>query len=226
VEDESAARAAAIETLAGMIRCAGAARMKKNGPRMIALVGPTGVGKTTTIAKLAALYALKKKVKVALVTTDIFRAGAVEQLKTYAGILRVPMETVSTKKELEKALAVHANKDIILIDTAGKSGRDCGKMDELSGLLNGDSGIEKHLCLSATTRDEDLQDIVSRFKKLTVHRVLFTKLDESRKLGCIVNILLRNNLPLSYITNGQRVPEDIETASGKKVAQMVLGACE
>ncbi len=223
-EDEAGARVIIRETLAGMIRCSGVARLKKNGPRMIALVGPTGVGKTTTIAKLAAMYTLKKKVKVALVTTDIFRAGAVEQLKTYANVLRVPMETASTKKELEKAMEAHSDKDIILIDTAGKSSRDCGKLDELSGLLNGDSGIEKHLCLSATTRDEDLQDIVSQFKTLTVQRVLFTKLDESRKLGCIANVSLRNNLPLSYITNGQRVPEDIEAASGKKVAQMVLGA--
>lgn len=223
-EDEAGARVIIRETLAGMIRCSGVARLKKNGPRMIALVGPTGVGKTTTIAKLAAMYTLKRKVKVALVTTDIFRAGAVEQLKTYANVLRVPMETASTKKELEKAMEAHSDKDIILIDTAGKSSRDCGKLDELSGLLNGDSGIEKHLCLSATTRDEDLQDIVSQFKTLTVQRVLFTKLDESRKLGCIANVSLRNNLPLSYITNGQRVPEDIEAASGKKVAQMVLGA--
>ncbi|HET6419121.1 MAG TPA: flagellar biosynthesis protein FlhF [Geobacteraceae bacterium] len=226
IKDESVSRAAILETLGGMIRCAGAVRLKKNGPRMIALVGPTGVGKTTTVAKLAAMYALKRKVRVALVTTDIFRAGAVEQLKTYAGILRVPMETASTKKELEKALAAHSDKDIILIDTAGKSARDCGKIEELSGLFTGDSGIEKHLCLSATTRDEDLQDIVSQFKKLTVHRVLFTKLDESRRLGCIANIPVRNNIPLSYLTNGQRVPEDIETAGGKKVAQMVLSACE
>ncbi len=221
--EDSVARETIRETLGSMVRCAGAVRLKKNGPRVIALVGPTGVGKTTTIAKLAAMYALKRKVKVALVTTDTFRAGAVEQLKTYANILRVPMDTASTKKELAKVLEIHADKDIILIDTAGKSSRGGGKLNDLDGLLKVDSGIERHLCLSATTRDEDLHDIVEQFMSLPVHRILFTKLDESRKLGCLVNVPVRNNLPISYVTNGQRVPEDIEIANNKKISRMVVG---
>jgi flagellar biosynthesis protein FlhF len=221
--DESNARETIRGTLGAMVRCAGAVRLKKNGPRVIALVGPTGVGKTTTIAKLAAMYALKRKVKVALVTTDTFRAGAVEQLKTYANILRVPMDTASTKKELAKVLESHSDKDIILIDTAGKSSRDGGKLNDLDGLLKADSGIERHLCLSATTRDEDLHDIVAQFMSLPVHRILFTKLDESRKLGCLVNVPIRNNLPISYVTNGQRVPEDIEIANSKKLSRLVVG---
>jgi flagellar biosynthesis protein FlhF len=221
--EESGAKDNIRETLGAMVRCAGAVRLKKNGPRVIALVGPTGVGKTTTIAKLAAMYALKRKVKVALVTTDTFRAGAVEQLKTYANILRVPMETASTKKELAKALEGHADKDIILVDTAGKSSREGGKLDDLDGLLKADPGIERHLCLSATTRDDDLHAIVEQFMSLPVHRILFTKLDESRKLGCLVNVPIRNNLPISYVTNGQRVPEDIEIANGRKLSRMVVG---
>jgi flagellar biosynthesis protein FlhF len=221
--NEAAARDTIRETIGSMVRCAGAVRLKKNGPRVIALVGPTGVGKTTTIAKLAAMYALKRKVKVALVTTDTFRAGAVEQLKTYANILRVPMETASTKKELSKVLESHSDKDIILVDTAGRSSREGGNLDDLDGLLKADPGIERHLCLSSTTRDEDLHDIVANFMSLPVHRILFTKLDESRKLGCLVNVPIRNNLPISYMTNGQRVPEDIEIANGRKLGRMLVG---
>jgi flagellar biosynthesis protein FlhF len=222
-QDETVALNEVKVSLAGMVRCSGHTRSKKKGPRIIALVGPTGVGKTTTIAKLAAMYILKKKAKLVLVTTDTFRAGAVEQLRTYAKILGIQLETAATKAELEKALEKHPDKDMILIDTAGKSAMDNGKMDELAVLLEADPGIEKHLCLSATTRDEDLQAIVDQFKVLPVHRVLFTKLDESRKLGCVVNVALQNDLSISYVTNGQRVPEDIEIASGKKIANMVLG---
>jgi flagellar biosynthesis protein FlhF len=222
--DETVAVSDVKVSLAGMLRCSGHGRSKKKGPRIIALVGPTGVGKTTTIAKLAAMHLLKKKSKVAMVTTDTFRAGAVEQLRTYSKILGLQMETAATRAELEKALGKHSDKDLILIDTAGKSAMDNGKLDELAVLLEADPGIEKHLCLSATTRDEDLQGIVDQFKVLPVHRVLFTKLDESRKLGCVVNVAVLNDLSISYITNGQRVPEDIEIASGKKIANMVLGS--
>jgi flagellar biosynthesis protein FlhF len=222
--DETVAVSDVKVSLAGMLRCSGHGRSKKKGPRIIALVGPTGVGKTTTIAKLAAIHLLKKKSKVAMVTTDTFRAGAVEQLRTYSKILGLQMETAATRAELEKALGKHSDKDLILIDTAGKSAMDNGKLDELAVLLEADPGIEKHLCLSATTRDEDLQGIVDQFKVLPVHRVLFTKLDESRKLGCVVNVAVLNDLSISYITNGQRVPEDIEIASGKKIANMVLGS--
>jgi flagellar biosynthesis protein FlhF len=208
--------------LAAMIRCAGQPRLKKRGPKLIALVGPTGVGKTTTIAKLAALYTLKKKAKVALVTTDNFRAGAVEQLKTYAKVLRLPMEVAATSKELAKVLGNHADKDLILIDTTGKSPLERDKLDGLKSLLAG-LEIECHLCVAATTRDSELENIIDQFSALPVHRLLFTKLDESRQLGCMVNLQMRGKLPLSYFTLGQRVPEDIEVATGKKVAELVLG---
>ena len=216
-------RSNAKEAIGKMIRCSGQPRLKKQGPRLIALVGPTGVGKTTTIAKLAAMYTMKKKVKVALVTTDIFRAGAVEQLKTYAKVLRLPMEVAATAKELEKALGNHADKDLILIDTTGKSPREREKQNEIKSLL-GAFDIEYHLCVAATTRDSELENIIDQFQELPVHRLLFTKLDESSQLGCMVNLQIRNKLPLSFYTHGQRVPEDIELASGKKIAELVLGA--
>lgn len=221
---ETDIRASLKTALAGMVKCSNQTRSKRKGPRLLALVGPTGVGKTTTVAKLAALYSLRRKAKVALVTTDTFRAGAVEQLKTYAKVLGIQMETAATGAELAKALEKHGDKDLVLIDTAGKSAMDNGRMDELAVLLEADPAIEKHLCLSATTRDEDLQEIVEQFKSLPVHRVLFTKLDEGRRLGCVVNVAVENDLSISYLTNGQRVPEDIEPANGKKIANMVLGA--
>lgn len=215
-------RSDAKEAISKMTRCSGQLKLKKQGPKLIALVGPTGVGKTTTIAKLAAMFTLKKKVKVALVTTDNFRAGAVEQLKTYAKVLRLPLEVAATAKELEKALANHADKDLILIDTTGKSPRERGKLNEIKSLL-GAFDIEYHLCVAATTRDSELENIIDQFQALPVHRLLFTKLDESRQLGCMVNLQIRNKLPLSFFTRGQRVPEDIEIASGKKIAELVLG---
>ncbi len=211
------------ESIAAMIRCSGQLRLKKEGPKLIVLVGPTGVGKTTTIAKLAAMYTLKKKSKVALVTTDGFRAGAVEQLKTYAKVLRLPLEVVATRNELETALCKHADKDLILIDTTGKSPSEQEKLDELKSLLEG-LDTECHLCVSAMTRDSELENILDQFvSALPVHRLLFTKLDESRQLGCMVNLHIRNKLPLSYFTKGQRVPEDIEIATGKKIAELVMG---
>jgi flagellar biosynthesis protein FlhF len=210
------------ETVAGMIKCAGQLKLKRKGPKIVALVGPTGVGKTTTIAKLAAMQTLKKKTKVALVTTDNFKAGAVEQLRTYAKVLRLPLEVAATAKELERAVSKHSDKDLILIDTTGKSPREREKLDELKSLLAGFE-IESHLCVSATTRDCELKDILEQFRTLPIHRLLFTKLDESRQLGCMVNLHVRNKLPLSYFTKGQRVPEDIEIATGRKVAELVLG---
>jgi flagellar biosynthesis protein FlhF len=210
------------EAISGMIKCGGQIKLKKQGPKIIALVGPTGVGKTTTIAKLAAMHTLKKKSKVALVTTDNFKAGAIEQLRTYAKVLRLPVEVATTAKELEKAVSKHGDKDLILIDTTGKSPRERDKLDELKSLLDGFE-IESHLCVSATTRDNELKDILDQFRTLPIHRLLFTKLDESRQLGCMVNLHIRNKLPLSYFTKGQRVPEDIEIATGKKVAELVLG---
>ena len=118
------------ETLAGMVKCSGSLRIKKNGPRIVAVVGPTGVGKTTTIAKLAAMYALNRKVSVAMITTDNFRVGAVEQLKTYAKIMDLPIEVAGSSQELAKALAKHADKDLILIDTAGRSPKDSERLEE------------------------------------------------------------------------------------------------
>ena len=215
-------RALLAETIAGAVKCSGSLRIKKNGPRIMAVVGPTGVGKTTTIAKLAAMHALNRRVSVAMVTTDTFRVGAVEQLKTYAKIMDLPLEVVASAQELSKALAKHADKDLILIDTAGRSPKDSERIEEMKGYLECHPGIEAYLCLSATTRSLELDEIVATFSKLPITKLLFTKLDESKSFGCIVDAYLKHKLPLSYFSTGQKVPEDIEVATSRKLASMVV----
>lgn len=205
-----------------LIRFAGNLRMKKNAPRIIALVGPTGVGKTTTTAKLAAMYALNKGNKVALITMDIFRVGAVEQLKTYTRIMGIPLEVASTPKELERAVERHGDCDLILIDTAGRSHKDAEKLEEMKVFLENTIQADIYLCLSATTKDRELEVILNRFSIFPISKVVFTKLDESESVGCIVNLLLKANLQIAYFTTGQRVPEDIEVATSEKLAELVL----
>lgn len=214
-------RARLSKTVADGVSCSGSFKLKKNASRILALVGPTGVGKTTTIAKLAAL-AYKQGVSVALITIDTFRIGAVAQLQTYSGIMNLPMEIAATPAELAEAIDAHADKQLVFIDTAGRNPRDRTRIQEMKAFLDVHPDIETHLCLSATTRDKELSQAVSRFGVLPISRLLFTKLDESMSFGCIVNTHLRNKLPLSYFTTGQRVPEDIETATPQRVANLVV----
>jgi len=209
-------------TFSKLIKFAGTLKMRKNSPRIIALVGPTGVGKTTTTAKLAAMYALNRGNKVALITMDIFRVGAVEQLKTYSRIMGIPLEVASTPKELEKAVEKHSACDLIFIDTAGRSHKDKEKLDEMKNFLDNKIPIEVYLCLSATTKDRELEEILHRFKIFQVSKVVFTKIDESESFGNMVNLLMKDNLQIAYFTTGQRVPEDIEVATSAKLADMIL----
>jgi len=209
-------------TFSKLIRFAGTLKMRKNSPRIIALVGPTGVGKTTTTAKLAAMYALNRGNKVALITMDIFRVGAVEQLKTYSRIMGIPLEVASTPKELEKAVEKHSACDLIFIDTAGRSHKDKEKLDEMKNFLDNKIPIEVYLCLSATTKDRELEEILNRFRIFQVSKVVFTKIDESESFGNMVNLLMKDNLQIAYFTTGQRVPEDIEVATSAKLADMIL----
>jgi len=211
------------ESIEATVKCSGSIRMKKNGARVVALVGPTGVGKTTTVAKLAAHYTLGRKARVALITVDTFRVGAVEQLKTYSRIMGVPLEIASTPAELQKAVETHDDKDLIIIDTVGRSPRDAETIERLREMLQFPQSIEIHLCVAATTRDSELRSIVKSFGVLPVSRLLFTKLDESSSFGSIINLQIENKLPLSYFTRGQRVPEDIEPATAKKVAELLFG---
>lgn len=190
--------------------------------RCIALLGPTGVGKTTTIAKIAASYLHKFGKNIALVTIDNYRIAAVEQLKIYAEIMGLPLEVVTSAIQLNQVLDYHKNKDLILIDTAGRSPNDDMSLNDLKAFLDSDYEIENHLVLSTTTKENDLEKIVQRFQILPLHSLIFTKLDESNSYGLVLNIHYRTQYPLSYLTNGQRVPEDLTPADPKSIAKLIL----
>jgi flagellar biosynthesis protein FlhF len=191
--------------------------------RIVALVGPTGVGKTTTIAKLAANFRLREKRRVGLITVDTYRIAAVEQLRTYADIIDLPMEVVSTPKEMRAAVARLSNLDLILIDTAGRSPRDEVRIQELKSLLAEASADEVHLVLSSIGSATNLAKTAERFAEVGTTALLLTKLDESAGLGNLLPLLRASKLPLSYVTNGQNVPDDIQAADQRRLARMVLG---
>lgn len=185
--------------------------------------GPTGVGKTTTIAKLAAECMLKEKRKVGFITSDTYRIAAVEQLKTYANILNVPLEVVFSPKEVEQALERLSGCDLILIDTAGRNYRNDEYVKSMKELLPNGERSENYLVLSLSSKYQDMKTIVSNFSDVPSAKVIFTKADETQTYGSILNIIHQFNYALSYITTGQNVPDDIVVATPEMVAQMILG---
>lgn len=192
------------------------------GPRMWSFIGPTGIGKTTTLVKLAAHFRLKVTDRITLITTDTYRIGAIEQLKQYAKILRLPLETAFHPDELRQIIERNRRQDLLLIDTPGKSPHLTKSIEELRDFLTVHPKIENHLILSATTKDSDLEWIVERFRLLPISSYIFTKIDETTQYVPLFNQLVRFKRPLSYLTKGQSVPEDIEPATKPKVAHMVL----
>ena len=188
---------------------------------VFALVGPTVVGKTTTVAKLAALGAQKYGAdKVALITTDTYRIGAYEQLATYGRIIGCGVKQVKDANELAEVLYHLRNKRLVLIDTAGMSQRDLRLTEQLNTLMrNQRVDIRSYLVLSATAQINVLQETVRHFKKVQLSGCIFTKLDESLSLGEIISIAIQNRLPIGYLTNGQRVPEDIRVANAEKLVK-------
>lgn len=193
-----------------------------NKPRIVALIGPTGVGKTTTIGKLAAGFSVVDKRKVALITADTYRVAAVEQLKTFGEIIGVTVDVVMTPTELVKALKLHTDKELIFIDTAGRSPHHDLHMSELRAFLNKAQPDVTMLVMSATTQLTDQLRIYQRFEDLSTH-LIFTKLDETACAGSLLSILEQTTLPTAYLTNGQNVPYDIEVATENSLARYVLG---
>jgi flagellar biosynthesis protein FlhF len=210
------------QVLESLVDFTGEAKTGNDERRVIALFGPTGVGKTTTIAKMAASAAEEGK-KVAIISTDALKPGDVEQLKRYACSDEISLDSAITQQKLVKAIKNHRGKDILLIDTAGVSPNDQEGMEHLQKLLTASPGIEKHLCLSSTTRDRELDETIRRFAGHSIDRLIFTRLDESATFGSIINVLLRSNLPPSFLTTGQQVSGDIEIATAGRLADLVMG---
>ncbi len=194
-----------------------------NQCRTVALVGPTGVGKTTTIAKLAANFRLRENKRVGLITVDTYRIAAVEQLRTYADIIDLPMEVVSTPREMREAVDRLKHLDLVLMDTAGRSPRDEVRIQELKSLLAEVEPDEVHLVLSAVGSARSLAATADHFAAVGTTAMLITKLDEATGLGNLLSLARRCRLPISYLTDGQNVPDDIQVAKSRELARMILG---
>lgn len=197
-------------------------RTKQIGPHIVALIGPTGVGKTTTIAKIAADMKLRQKRRVGLITIDTYRIAAVDQLKKYADILQFPVKVVGSPDDLKQAIADMADFDFILIDTAGRSPNDTLKLHELKTFLQTANPDEVHLVLSTTASQECVELAIERFGDVRVDKIIFTKIDEAAHVGVVLNVIKKVNKSLSYITTGQDVPDDIEVGRGRRLAQLIL----
>lgn len=198
----------------------------EKGPKVVFFVGPTGVGKTTTIAKIASKFSVDDKKKIALLTADTYRIAAAEQLRTYANILEVPFRVIYTIEEIEIALRDFKEFDYIFVDTAGHSHQNKAQKESMSAFVHCVDGLvekEVFLVLSATTKYRDLISIADAYKEMADYKLIFTKLDETTAFGNILNLKLHTNAPISYVTCGQNVPDDIENFSPQKTVKQLLG---
>ncbi len=193
--------------------------------KFIVFIGPTGVGKTTTLAKLVSNYMLNKSLKIAIMTLDTYRIGAEQQLATFANILTIPMSVVYTSEELEEKIKDYENYDLVFVDTAGRSHKNRDQMKDLEKLLNviPEDQRETFLVLSATTKYKDLVKITELYSQITKYSLIFTKLDETGCIGNILNLKMLTDAPLSYATFGQGVPNDISSINPQSIAKQLLG---
>lgn len=195
--------------------------------RIIQFVGPTGVGKTTTLAKVATKYMLEEKKKIAFITLDTYRIAAIEQLKTYARILQVPLEVAYSVQDYEQALRKFADYDVVFVDTPGRNFREVQYIQELKQLTKVKAEqVATYLVLSLTAKAEDVSDIFTQFNALPIEQVIFTKMDETLTYGSVLNILLQGQISLAYVTNGQDVPDDLIIPSSHWLSERILGAYE
>lgn len=221
--NESLMRSRLAGILRNRLRCSGPIQLEQGRQKIVALVGPTGVGKTTTIAKLAANFRLRDGIKMGLVTVDTYRIAAVEQLRTYAEIIDLPMKVVASPSELRRALDEFAGLDLVLIDTAGRSPKDDLKIQELKSLL-GDAQIDEiHLVLSTIASAKTLEATAKKFSAVNLSSMILTKLDEVDGLGTVLSTQQAIGLPISYVTTGQDVPDDIEPAEAERLANLIIG---
>jgi flagellar biosynthesis protein FlhF len=232
--DESKVRTAVLRHLARIVPVTPDAAYEPNAdgrPVVIAMVGPTGVGKTTTLAKLAATFKLHHHLRVGLITADTYRIAAVEQLRTYANIIGLPLEVVLTPVQMREALDRLADRrsldgggcDVILIDTAGRSQNDTGRIDELRKFVEAAKPDQVHLVLSSTAGERVLLREAEAFSPLGIHRIVLTKLDEAVSFGMLINVIRKVGKQLSFVTTGQEVPEHLEPGRADRLAELVLG---
>ncbi len=196
---------------------------QQGGARVIALVGPPGAGKTSALVKIAAAYGLKTRRPAQLLSMDMYRVGAAEQLRSFAAILGVGFQALETPGALAQALEEHRQKDLVLIDTPGHSERDMEVADEVAAFLRSRPEIDVHLTLTASMKTADLKRAVDRYERFGPAKLLFTKLDETSSPGSILNEAIRTEKPVSFLADGQRIPEDIREATREEILALVLG---
>jgi flagellar biosynthesis protein FlhF len=190
--------------------------------KYINVLGPTGVGKTTTIAKMAARAVLEKRKKVGFITADTYRIGAIEQLKTYANLLQAPVEVVYSREDYQQAIEKLHYCDLIFIDTAGRNYKEDKYVNDLVSLIDLNEQTENYLVLSITAKERDIATIIEQFEAFPIQKLVFTKQDETNSIGPMVNLMIKYNKGLAYYTNGQEVPEDIVEASLDKIVELVF----
>lgn len=198
----------------------------KQRPQIVTFIGPTGVGKTTTIAKIATKFALDKNAKVGFITADTYRVAAVEQLKVYANILSIPIQVIYSHSELSSAIEKFSDRDIIFLDTAGRSHKNKEQFEQLQDMLDIIKDNEIHLVLSLTLKLNDIKTIIEKYIEITNFNIIFTKADETSSIGNIVNIKEMYELEYSYVTFGQNVPDDIQILDPQIIAKSLLGGAD
>ncbi len=200
----------------------GPSAFRNFGQKIMMLVGPTGVGKTTTIAKLAGhAREQDERKRTVLITLDTYRVAAVEQLRVFAKILNIPMEVAVSQQDFRDCLARHQAADLILVDTAGRSPKDVAGHDELMAVTRGVPNIDTHLVLAAPVTESVQMETIRRYQALPIHKVIITKLDETPRCGALYNVLTQTGLPVSYLSSGQRVPEDLQVATPQTLVDLV-----
>lgn len=197
-------------------------RKTKGSPTVFTFLGPTGVGKTTTLAKLAAYLKIKRQCNLGIISIDTYRIGAADQLQTYANILEVPLALASNRSEFQRARKRFEQCDVILVDTIGRNFLRRHFVETIQNVFSGTKNIRHFLVLSATAKDTDLKHTLFQFQTMNVHSLIFTKIDETMDHGCMINQLLRFPYPVSYLGTGQRVPEDIELATHKRLLSLLF----